>query len=1131
MDFYSFSIKDLSLPLGVLFLDSNTQVSREILSNDAPCLKLKVSSSCSIETKRAFHERVYLLSFKSEEKLEKFVSGVRVATLTNEHIYSQDSNGSEPETHQLALKKLNSSSDTLYEGSEKSFKADDDSFSREQNTRCNTPQAQRSSPSVISLTSSAKIASGRSFFSPAYESLVNETISRSILSPIYMDTVRQIDQFISIVESRVDDLSGVNFTDSMTAVVRMVRQILFFADGNYAKMIKSNEFSSLITRQMSIIIDRSRKVGSLTKKLSETTNVNGFLVELLKYLGLLKHDLTTFILLSNNLAEIDELIVNKKDIEAFREPSNAQLCEVFDEIANLCIRLSRNINFQHRSGYLPLKDNLVTLSNAFLDVLEVIGKRGACLTEKSSLLLLPADGSHESNTELIGIILQNLKIEAKDASIISTSRSSEMSFSKTFSTLCLLFLKLAKKLADLKDEELWRHFGEQHQKTLCLAEESSKKNEKSLNAGLDSARGKSHTDVEVETLDNTLPARSSSEPHSRKNSAILSNSGFTLAQFKEKFWKKSLEQLTGDISAEKETHMQSWIKFRSCNHEIWQKAFSIKKSPCIDRILSMGPEIISSVHSLEEEAAKLEKSASQTCPQISELRKSLRHAIFCLEMSFKSLSKLDNSQSASNSFIDELNALLRILRDIEPEFRNNLQDLPSVDAPPTPEYYHDTNDETSALEAAESEIEDILKEEEKQFIANKDVIFRAEAGSEKSTIKGGTLEKLVEKLTFYKLPSADFTSAFLLTYRSFTTPSELLRLLVQRYHIEIPKSMEDENLKSIYFWKKIIPIRLRVFNVLKMWIKNNYEELGPEDIQMLHDFMPTLRADFSKGTEEFESLLERKSKRDRELSNLPQSNGKPPLSLIPRPLGKDMNVLDIHPLELARQLTLIQWENFVSIKPQECLNQSWNRKELNHLSPNIREMIRVSNFIVNWISTEIVDNEGSKNRATYIKYFIAVGEKMKLLNNFDGLKSVVCGLQASGVRRLRKSWELIPGKQKNVMNDLENLMAEEKSFKNYRALLHTINPPCIPFLGVYLTDLTMIESGNSDFICDEKLINFHKRFLIAQVIHEIKQYQGTPYDLLKINAIYQWILNKEVMDPQLVYERSLQVEPREVSNS
>jgi son of sevenless-like protein len=34
------------------------------------------------------------------------------------------------------------------------------------------------------------------------------------------------------------------------------------------------------------------------------------------------------------------------------------------------------------------------------------------------------------------------------------------------------------------------------------------------------------------------------------------------------------------------------------------------------------------------------------------------------------------------------------------------------------------------------------------------------------------------------------------------------------------------------------------------------------------------------------------------------------------------------------------------------------------------------------------------------------------------------------------------------------------SFKNFRNTLHSLNPPCIPYLGVYLSDLTFIEGSN-----------------------------------------------------------------------
>lgn len=70
--------------------------------------------------------------------------------------------------------------------------------------------------------------------------------------------------------------------------------------------------------------------------------------------------------------------------------------------------------------------------------------------------------------------------------------------------------------------------------------------------------------------------------------------------------------------------------------------------------------------------------------------------------------------------------------------------------------------------------------------------------------------------------------------------------------------------------------------------------------------------------------------------------------------------------------------------------------------------------------------------------------------------------------------------------------------------LSQVNPPCIPFLGMYLTDITFIEQGSSDFLKAEgpdggsvvtELINFGKRRLVARSTREIQLYQDQPYCL------------------------------------
>ena len=83
-----------------------------------------------------------------------------------------------------------------------------------------------------------------------------------------------------------------------------------------------------------------------------------------------------------------------------------------------------------------------------------------------------------------------------------------------------------------------------------------------------------------------------------------------------------------------------------------------------------------------------------------------------------------------------------------------------------------------------------------------------------------------------------------------------------------------------------------------------------------------------------------------------------------------MKLTDIAPIELARQLTILEFGFFQKIKPVECLNKAWNRSDGEEAAPNVRSVIKTANTLSGWVCTMCLSSKDAKQRAAIMKYFI-----------------------------------------------------------------------------------------------------------------------------------------------------------------
>lgn len=406
-----------------------------------------------------------------------------------------------------------------------------------------------------------------------------------------------------------------------------------------------------------------------------------------------------------------------------------------------------------------------------------------------------------------------------------------------------------------------------------------------------------------------------------------------------------------------------------------------------------------------------------------------------------------------------------------------------------------------------------------------------------AAVKGGSLLALVEQLTRHDKSDFSFNQTFLLTYRSFTSARELFELLVKRFNIQPPEGLNNADY-DIWRDRKQKLIRFRVVNIIKNWFENFWmEEPNEETRQLIRDVYAfardTVKSTETPGANNLMTVLDQRLS-GKEISSKRMiqtfTNNVPP-PIMPKNMKK-LKFLDIDVTEFARQLTIIESKLYGKIKPTECLNKTWQKKvgeSEPEPAPNVKALILHSNQMTNWVAEMILAQMDVKKRVIVIKHFVSVADKCRTLNNFSTLTSIISALGTAPIARLKRTWDQVPARTQAVLETMRRLMASTKNFGEYREALHVANPPCIPFFGVYLTDLTFIEDGIPSIIKKTNLINFAKRAKTAEVIRDIQQYQNAPYSLQPVPELQDYILSnmQAAGDVHEMYDKSLTVEPRE----
>ncbi|KAJ6244046.1 ras guanine nucleotide exchange factor a [Anaeramoeba flamelloides] len=406
----------------------------------------------------------------------------------------------------------------------------------------------------------------------------------------------------------------------------------------------------------------------------------------------------------------------------------------------------------------------------------------------------------------------------------------------------------------------------------------------------------------------------------------------------------------------------------------------------------------------------------------------------------------------------------------------------------------------------------------------------AESGMTKKkilhTLACANLNKLIERLSWDQATDHDYVRCFLMTFSGFLKPEHLLEKLIQRYHVPLRWGNFDEKKRNS---KKNL-IQLRVGTVLSSWIKTT-KVFDPRLLSDLEAFVTNeIVRDHEKiGVQLLETIKKFKLGIDQDtIENFKTS---PPEPKRPKHLFSPKFRLEyVDELEFARQLTIYVSTLFRKIQPEELVTQAWSKTKLRHKAKNVLYLIKKFNDLVGYIETQIVIPDTVRGRAKKLSKFIRIGEHLLELNNFDSVMATVAAISSSSITRLKWTATEVSKSLWNKFDELEEITSSDNGFGIYRETLENAQLPALPYLGMFLTDLTFISDGTPDKI--DGLINFSKRKLLFRTIEKITNFQLEGYNLIpiyQIQKLFDTSLNiKGDID---MYQISLLREPRKAPKS
>ncbi|XP_034553736.1 ral guanine nucleotide dissociation stimulator-like 2 [Notolabrus celidotus] len=413
-------------------------------------------------------------------------------------------------------------------------------------------------------------------------------------------------------------------------------------------------------------------------------------------------------------------------------------------------------------------------------------------------------------------------------------------------------------------------------------------------------------------------------------------------------------------------------------------------------------------------------------------------------------------------------------------------------------------------------------------------------------VKAGTEEKLVLHLLHsFSMGDSSFITIFLSTYRSFTSTQRVLDILTDR--LENPPG-ENERSQTRQSFNKA------VCTVFRTWLSEY-----PEDFKSLAEPSRLLRLaplfpQDSSSAADLRARLLRIAEQLSERALLPGAHkdqtgftSSPPNASKFEPTS----ILGFPAALIAEQLTKIETELFVRLVPYHCLGSLWSQRDKKGREDvcwSVRATVRQFNKLAKAVLASCLwpTKLRSQQRARLLEKWIGVAEECRARKNFSSLYAIVSALQSNPIHRLRRTWQETDREAMKRYEELSEIFSDKDNYAQSRELLkeegtakfanldNRLNNKhvnrsnaqgTVPYLGIFLTDLTMLDTAVKNRL-DNGYINFDKRRREFEVLAQIRLLQSSCKNCVFTadEAFTQWYQSVPTLTEEESYRLSGEIE-------